>query len=137
MAHEGQIEKLDGFKSDFRCLETGQGIEIKTDYWAMSNTVNFFMEHYSDKNKQTPGGPYQALANGSNIFVYFYIKDMTFFKFETPKLVDALNDIIKTIPPTDVKNSTYVTQGYRVPRHLLKDIYTIHKLKVSVEDGND
>lgn len=132
-AHEGKLEKLSGFKSDFTLIETGQGVELKTDYWAMSKTPNFFFERYSDKDKQSPGGPWQSREHGSDLFCYFYVKDLTFFKFETVPLVTALEDIIKTIPPTDVPNKTYITQGYRVPRMLLKDLYLECKLKVSIK----
>jgi len=127
------LEKLSGFKSDFTLIETGQGVELKTDYWAMSKTPNFFFERYSDKARQTPGGPWQSIENGSDLFCYFYVKDLTFFRFETVPLVEALEEIIKTISPTDIMNKTYITQGYRVPRALLKDISEEFKLKVEIK----
>lgn len=133
-AHEGKLEKLDGFKSNFKLIETGQGVELKTDYWAMSKTPNFFFERYSDKAKQSPGGPWQAQKHGSDIFCYFYVKDLTFYRFETTPLVNALEEIIKTLPTTDIPNKTYITQGYRVPRSLLTDLGEQFKLKIGIQD---
>jgi hypothetical protein len=133
LAHEGKLEQLDGFKSDFVLLETGQGVELKTDYWDFNKTPNFFIERYSNMNEKSPGGPWQAQKNGSDLFCYFYVKNMTFYKFETTPLVNALEEIIKTLPATNVSNKTYVTQGYRVPRSLLSHLSEEYTLKVTME----
>ena len=131
-AHEGKLEKLDGFKSDFKMVETGELIELKTDFYTMSKTQNFFFERYSNLEKGSPGGPYQAQVNGSNLFVYFYVNDMTFYEFKTDDLVAALDKLIPTLKPSDVKNSTYVTRGYLIPRGIIKDIATERKIKLYV-----
>lgn len=133
-AHEGKLEKTDGFKSDFILLETGEGIELKTDYWSMSETTNFFMERYSNMNKMSPGGPWQAKNSGSTIFVYFYVRDLTFYTFKTDNLIEALEKVIPTLKPTDIQNKTYVTRGYRVPRSMLEDIAIKNELKVKIKD---
>ncbi len=132
-SHEGKLEKLDGFQSDFKMVETGTLVELKTDYYAMSKTPNFFIERYSNLEKQTPGGPYQAITHGSTMFVYFYVRDLTFYQFETSNLIEAFYRILPTLKPTEVRNSTYITQGYLVPRVMLKDIYQERKIKLHVE----
>jgi hypothetical protein len=133
-AHEGRLEKIDGLKGDFVLKETGQKLELKTDLWVMDRTPNFFMERYSNKATQSPGGPWQSAAHGSDLFIYFYVKDLTFYQFETKKLVEALERIVPTLAPTDIPNTGYVTQGYRVPRTMLADIATIKRIKVKVEE---
>jgi hypothetical protein len=131
-ANAGKIELLDGFKSDFRCMESGRGIELKTDYWAMAKTPNFFFERYSDKDKQSPGGPWQALEQESAL--YFYVKDLRLFQFDTRELVTELEKITPNLKPYDVKNSTYITQGYRVPREMLKGLYKEISLEVRIKE---
>jgi hypothetical protein len=131
-AFQGKYEKLDGKGSDFRCTSTGVGIELKTDFWSLASTPNFFIERWSDVEKKKPGGPWQALEKGSTRFYYFYVPDLTLFEFDTASLVSALEPIIVSIKPFDVKNERWTTQGFRVPRELLKDQYTEIKLSVAL-----
>ena len=131
-AHEGALKKKENLEGDFTHVPTGETWELKTDFYAMSDTPNFFIEQYSNKDKGTPGGPWQALAHGATTFVYFYCKDMKFFKFNTQRLVDAMPEIMKLLTPVKVKNSN--SEGYRVPRALLRDICSEHIIKVKVED---
>lgn len=132
-AHQGIIEPTDGFKCDFKMITTGEAIEVKADYWSMNKTPNFFFERYSDKDKGSPGGPWQSQAHGTNIFVYIYVQNFTFFTFQTDQLVEALEKIIPTLPHTDIKNSTWITRGYRVPRELLKDLYVQQHMEVRIK----
>lgn len=126
---KGEIERLDGLRSDFRCLTTGKGIEIKSDQYSTQKTCNYFMEHIRNTTTGAPGGPWQALASGSDIFVYMYVNDLTYFTFDTTKLVERLNEIIIPIKPTNVYNASYITQGYKVPRDLLTDLATMSIIK--------
>lgn len=132
-AHNGELERLDGRKSDFRVRETGAGLELKSDFYEMAKTQNFFFERYSDKDKQSPGGPFQAQKNGSNLFVYFYIKDLTFFIFKTDALVAYLEENESSLKSRDIPNSRYTTMGYLVPRESLHGLYEERKIKVYVE----
>ncbi len=132
-AHEGKLERIDGLKGDFVCSDSGLKVELKTDYWMMSKTPNFFFERFSNEAAGTPGGPWQSVGHGADIFVYFYIKDLTFYTFSTKELVAALEAIIPELEPCSVKNSSWTTIGYRVPREWLKEICTVKKMKVSVE----
>lgn len=133
-AHEGRLEKLDGFKCDFREIATGKGIELKADFWAMDRTPNYFFERYSNLERGTPGGPWRSIEDGADLFVYLYVKDLTFYQFETKKLVEALDKIVPTLTPTDVPNAKYTTQGYRVPRAMLDHLTEPKHIKVKLED---
>ena len=129
-AHDGDLTRIDGLEGDFIWHETGEKLELKTDTWSMAKTPNYFMERYSDRETKSPGGPWQALSHGCDLFVYFYVQDLTYFVFDTRKLVGALEKIIPRIEPTLITNRSWVTEGYRVPRAMLSDIATEHKLVV-------
>lgn len=133
-AHDGKLEKLDGFKCDFREIATGKGIELKSDFWCMDKTPNMFFEKYSNLERGTPGGPWRSIEDGADLFVYFYVKDLTFYQFETKQLVEALEKIVPGLTPTNVPNPKYTTQGYRVPRSMLEGLAVPRRIKVKLED---
>jgi hypothetical protein len=116
------VIRLDGKEGDFEYRSDGSKLELKTDFWRMEDTPNMFIERYSNKEKQTPGGPYQALTHGCEWFVYFYVANLTYFKFNTQALVDRLDGLLPTLTPTDIVNKSHVTQGYRVPREAICDL---------------
>lgn len=132
-AHEGELKKESGRASDFSVVATGEHVELKSDMWDMNKTPNFFFERWGDRDAKKPGGPWQALANGANHFVYFYVPSLTYFSFDTRKLVGALEAIIPSMKPTEVVNKNWITEGYRVPREKLKALYVEVKLRVSRE----
>lgn len=125
------LEHLDGRKGDYICRETGRLVELKTDFYPMGNTANYFMERYSNESTQTPGGPWQSLGNGAHRFVYFYVKDLIYFEFDTKRLVDRLDGIIGSLTPTPIRNISHTTIGYRVPRDMLQDL-VIEQVKLKV-----
>jgi hypothetical protein len=129
-AHNGDATKIDGLNGDFIWEPTGEKVELKSDFWKMEKTPNFFFERFSDRDRGTPGGPWRAQKDGSDLFVYFYVSDLTYFIFNTDELVGRLEKIIGRIEPTLVTNKSWITEGYRVPREMLKDIATEHKLVV-------
>lgn len=129
-AHPG-LERIDGLKGDFVDPE-GRKWELKTDLWSMEKTPNFFFERYSDAARKSPGGPYQALQHGCVYFCYFYIANMTYFKFHCAELVEALDLILPGLTPTEVQNKGYTTVGYRVPRDYVAHLAEPIKLKVSL-----
>lgn len=134
-AHPG-LSKSPTLKTDF-INEAGEGVELKADLYPMEKTGNFFFERYSDAEKQSPGGPWQSLQNGTKHFIYFFVSNLTYFQFETEKLVAALEPLIATIPPTSVPNATYTTLGYRVPREQLADIYKEIRLDVAISNNKE
>lgn len=128
-ANEGAVKLNDKFDYDFVTTD-GRGLELKTDFYAMDATPNYFFERWSDVSAQSPGGPWQSLAKGAHTFVYFYIPSLTYFTFDTAKLVGRLEQLIPSIKPYDVRNTTHVTQGYRVPRDAVSDLASVTTLKV-------
>lgn len=108
----------------------GGKVELKTDMWSIDATPNYFIERFSDKAARSPGGPWQSLSHGAATFCYFFLPSLTFFTFDTKQLVGRLETILPTLSPVDVRNTSHITQGYRVPRALLQDIATETRLKV-------
>lgn len=133
-ANEGSITLNDKFDYDF-VTTAGGGLELKTDFYSMDATPNFFFERFSDVAAKSPGGPWQSLGKGAHTFVYFYIPSLTYFTFDTAKLVGRLEQLIPDIKPYDVKNTNHITQGYRVPRADVLDLATVTTLKVTKQDG--
>lgn len=128
------LERLDGYHGDFVDKKTGEKTELKTDTYAMAATPNFFMEIYSDKYKQSPGGPFQAKTHGCTNYVYFYIQDLTLFSFKVDPLISKLEELKATVKKMDVPNKAWITQGLLVPRELLKDIWTVSKVSVKMKE---
>jgi hypothetical protein len=117
-----KVERLDGRTSDFVEIASGKRIELKSDFYDMRNTENFFFERYSDKVKKSPGGPWQALDKGSEIFIYVFVNNGCYFKFDTLKLVNKLNNLIPKLKAQEVLNRAWVTVGYKVPRMAVYDL---------------
>ena len=112
---------------DFVDTDTGDLIELKTDTYDLS-TGNFFLEKYSDVIQKTPGGLYQALEKGSDVFVYFYINSpkKSYFIFPDLKAAIArLDEIVdkKNIELSKIRNNGYVTAGYKIPRIYMRQFF--------------
>lgn len=112
--------KSDDRAIDFH-LKDGKSVELKTDDYAMEATENFFMEITSHGKV---GGPYRAKQDDVDYFVYYFIKNKTFFWFDTMKLCDALDAIIpvKKLKLKTIRNHGWEAQGYAVPRESLEHV---------------
>jgi hypothetical protein len=117
-------------KIDF-VLKNGKSVELKTDSYDMAKTPNFFMEKETITEKKTiSGGPWRSLDHMVDFFVYYYVKNKTFFWFEPVPLVKWLDEYIKSekLKPIDIRNksgndnSEFKSIGYKIPREALKDI---------------
>lgn len=103
---------------------TGAIIEVKSDSYDMDKTANFFMERFSDGAKQTPGGPWQAMQKGVTCFVYLFLQNRTWFRFDdVPALCGRLEGLV--LPLVGIPNRGYTTMGMKVPRESLKDLFTM------------
>lgn len=120
------ITKTDGRISD--CILTNADgststIELKTDTYSMNDTPNLFMEYMGNTDKGTLGGPWRAAKDKVDYFVYYYLKDTTFFWYKSQELAAFLDGWIKGKKPKTIRNKSYDTVGYTVPRddvaHLL------------------
>ena len=94
-------------------------IEIKTDFYDMEKTPNFFMEKVSDEDFGSLGGPWRAADDNVDWFVYFFIKNARVFCWKTANLVSCLNAVTKNMEPSKVENKNYTTKGFKVKRSTL------------------
>lgn len=116
----------DGRKGDI--VAPDGKIELKTDFYSMSKTPNFFIERYSSVEVGSPGGPWQAKAHGCKYFVYYYAGDKCGYVFlvdDLLKQLEALEAAAK-LKPTEVRNKKWTTVGYKVPRASLQPIATFN-----------
>lgn len=127
------LEKLDGRRSDFRVTETGELLELKSDQYSMADTENFFIERWGNFDRKTNGGPWQAVDHGSTLWVYMYAKDRIAFIFHTPSLVAFLDEHLHLYEERQIKNTSWLTVGYKVPRSALKHLYTERDLNVTTK----
>lgn len=114
------LKKADGIKHDFALGE--KTIELKTDTYLMTETPNMFMEYYSDTKTMKMGGPWRALNDKVNFFVYMYLHERECFWFKPEPLVKFLDEFIKTQKYKTVKNRGWSSYGYTVPRETIEHL---------------
>jgi len=100
-------------------LKTGSTVELKTDDYDMEATKNFFMETSSHGKL---GGAYRAKQDNVDYFVYYFIKNKTFFWFNTIKLCEKLDELIasKKFKIKIIRNNGWTAEGYAIPRSELE-----------------
>jgi hypothetical protein len=130
-AHKGTLSETDGRKGDFLHVD-GYKVELKTDFWQMSKTPNFFFELYSDLESKSPGGPFQALEHGAERYVYFYVADLTYYEFKTADIAAWLIENSDSLMRRTVINSSWSTEGYLVPRDRVLHLAQPQFLQVSI-----
>ena len=124
------IKSEKDLRYDFYCPATASKVELKTDTYKMDKTPNFFMEKYSDLHSLKLGGPWRANQDNVDIFIYMFINDNTYYEFtDIPKLIDRLDEITKKLRMTNIRNSSWTTGGYRIPRKDIEDLATIHTIE--------
>ena len=125
--HAAFLLKTKGHHSgDFKVVSTGKQLELKSDQY--HKTDNFFIERWSNKDEQKPGGPWQARRHGTDYFIYWFPHQNEIYLFDVELMIEALDIIIPTLKPVDIKNISYTTQGYKVPKsHLISDILELTK----------
>ena len=100
----------------------GRPLELKTESRSLSDTPNFFVERWSDLDKQKPGGPWQSLDKGVQVLVYLFYPSQTYFVFEDiPVLIDTI--ISLDLKPKIIQNVRYRASGFVVPRSALAHLY--------------
>ena len=113
-----------GREYDFTVEDTGAKVEVKADTYDMTKTPNFFMERYSDNSRRTPGGVWRAAEDSVDIFIYVFPKNSTYFEFtDVPALLEILNELTQDSRLVYIKNRSWWTAGYKVPRDSLSDYY--------------
>jgi hypothetical protein len=117
------VKSVEDLRYDFT-LVNGKKVELKTDTYDMSATPNFFMEYFSDSAAMKVGGPWRAKQDSVDYFVYYFLKNKTFYWFDTEPMIKALEDYIAIYKPQlkSVRNKNWITQGFAIPRDSLSDI---------------
>lgn len=103
-------------------LKDGKTIELKADTYREEDTPNFFMEYFSDMNTGKKGGPWRALDDGIDYFVYLFLKNKTFYWFEPRVICPILDKFIEGKSYKQIKNKGWLTIGYTVPRDSLSGL---------------
>ena len=133
------VKSVEDRKIDFT-LNNGKTIELKTDSYSMSKTLNFFME----KNTVLPdertisGGPWRSKEHKIDYFVYYYVTEKVFYWFDPKTLCKFLDKYIKknelkavSIPNKDSKGNRFYSYGYKIPRESLVPILLKeHKIEI-------
>lgn len=114
-------KKSDDRRIDF-ILGDGKKVELKTDTYDMSATQNFFMELFGNIDKGQIGGPWRAMQDNVDYFVYYFKKNKTYFWFESKSLCKHLDNIIAQgrLQPKIINNKGWAARGYAVPRSQLE-----------------
>ena len=128
------VRHTDGKRGDLTI--NGAKIELKVDFYDMEKTPNFFIERYSSKETFSPGGPWQAATHECDYFVYMFMMQMTGFVFEVPDIVKQLEAMEKQLKPVEVRNKSWTTLGFRVPRQALKPLFEFNLRSLNASDPN-
>lgn len=140
----GLLTRTDGRRGDLILTGTGEKVELKSEISYSSTdpsapaarkfreamripppprrkdwrpTLNLFVERYSSKEKNSPGGPWQAQGHGAEYYVHLFFGDGAVFAYRTDEMVKFMNEnMSKYGPPFDVPNQGYNTVGFKVPR---------------------
>lgn len=131
ITYKDYLEEFKGHASDLVIKHNSKVIELKTEEYKITKKFNkerkespniFFEKHCVYPTKTNPGGPWQALEKGSDIFVCFYPRNGFFFWFDDiPFLIKRIDEIViaKKIPLKKVWNPKHYAEGWPVP---VKDI---------------
>lgn len=128
------LKKTDGRTGDMILNE--QKVELKTDYYSAQQTENFFLERFSNKDKGTNGGPWQALDHGCEYFLYYFIADKQGWCFNTKQLVSQLESF-SDLKPIEIKNPKHTTIGYKVLRSKLTPVFTWEGIPAKFVSGDE
>jgi hypothetical protein len=128
------LKRLSGYQSDFVNPRTGATYELKADRRTTIQTPNIFIEILSNKVKGTPGGPAQALKNGTDFWVYLFA-DQVAFIFNTKRLAAWVRTNEDKYRHINIANQDWTTTGIIVKRtdvgHLAKKLL-LPKAKKSI-----
>lgn len=130
---------------DFIHKKTGALAEIKFDNSpraprdSKGYQKNLFVEMFSNTKEMTLGGPFRAVQEGVDYYVYMFKEPFRIFIFDAVKFKDKAARIIneknyKSIP---VKNKTWWTSGYALPINLFEECKITEKIMCSGKKLNN
>lgn len=111
-----ELTRLDGRGADFICPSTGNTYEVKTDFYT---SPNFFIERWSDTERQKKGGPWQSAEKGVSHYAFLFPNLGLLYIFLTSDLIGQIESV-KEKRTVRVQNRTWITEGLVVNRELLK-----------------
>ena len=114
---------------DFINKKTGALAEIKFDNSTRaardSNNLqkNFFVEMFSNSREMTLGGPFRAVEEGVDYYVYMFKEPFRIFIFDAVKFKNKAARIINKNDFRElfIKNKTWYTSGYALPINLFEE----------------
>lgn len=112
------LVKTDGRAFDF---VTPSGLKLETKFDSTKYT-NIFIETISNSNKQSPGGCYQSLLKGVDLFVYVFQRDNSTHVYRVDELCWFLFKTKGQYEQKRVRNKTYDSYGYAIPIEDLKHL---------------
>ena len=130
---------------DFIHRKTGALVEVKYDDSTRAildrngYQMNFFIEKFSNDEYQTLGGPFRAVSEGCDYYVYIFKKPCRIFILDAKKLLEKVNRLIETnhFPKKLIPNRNYKTSGYALPiSALMSCIVSEDKFKSGVKNNH-
>lgn len=130
---------------DFINKKTGALAEIKFDNSTRaardSNKLqkNFFVEMFSNSREMTLGGPFRAVEEGVDYYVYMFKEPFRIFIFDAVKFKNKAARIIneENYKPKPVKNKTWYTSGYALPINLFEECRITEEIMCSGKKLNN
>ena len=116
---------------DFKVVSSGKKLELKADDWDHEETENFFFERWSDVHKEKPGGPWQSRKKRADVFVYLFSRNGIYYQFnDIKRLCKVLEQIVRRekLGLIYIKNKGWFTAGYKIPRHMLEELYEVYEV---------
>lgn len=116
--------------ADFRCTDTGDLIELKTDTYGHDKTPNFFIERYSNYQRKTPGSIWQAHKNGASRFYYYFINSNVYYEFlDIKKVIDRVEKLCENQGYVLIPNKGWTTAGWKVSREALDELWEYYEIE--------
>ena len=114
---------------DFIHRKTGALAEIKFDNSTHAARdlnglqKNLFVEMFSNTREMTLGGPFRAVEEGVDYYVYMFKEPFRIFIFDAVKFKNKAARIIneQNYGEKFVKNKTWYTSGYALPINLFEE----------------
>ena len=108
---------------DFVHKQTGAIVEIKYDdsvraiRGADNKQLNFFVEQFSNTDALTLGGPFRAVQEGVDYYVYMFKNPFRIFIYDAVKFRDIASELIYNgrYKECFIKNKGWWTSGFPLP----------------------
>jgi len=108
---------------DFVHKETGTVAEVKYDDSIRArrdnegNQLNLFVEQWSNTNAMTLGGPFRAVEEGVDYYVYMFKSPFRIFIYDAVKFRDRAAELINNgyYKECFIKNKGWWTSGFPLP----------------------